>query len=116
MGNTSSMLTQYDIEEVQEHCNHAFSQQEIVSLYHRFCQLDRSGSGFISADEFLSVPEFAVNPLAERLLRMLDGLNFKEFVAFLPHLALARVCSRRLNLYLRFMIRTAMGRLHSMMY
>lgn len=83
MGNTSSMLTQYDIEEVQEHCNHAFSQQEIVSLYHRFCQLDRSSGGFISSDEFLSVPEFAVNPLAQRLLRMLDGLNFKEFVAFL---------------------------------
>ncbi|KAJ0965748.1 hypothetical protein J5N97_026935 [Dioscorea zingiberensis] len=83
MGNTSSMLTQYDIEEVQEHCNHAFSQQEIVSLYHRFCQLDRNGSGFISGDEFLSVPEFAVNPLSQRLLRMLDGMNFKEFVAFL---------------------------------
>ncbi|EEF34001.1 hypothetical protein RCOM_1406760 [Ricinus communis] len=43
MGNTSSMLTQYDIEEVQEHCNHTFSQQEIVSLYQRFCQLDRCG-------------------------------------------------------------------------
>lgn len=83
MGNTSSMLTQYDIEEVQQHCNHAFSQQEIVSLYHRFCQLDRNSCGFISADEFLSVPEFAVNPLSQRLLRMLDGLNFKEFVAFL---------------------------------
>ncbi|PKA49211.1 Calmodulin-like protein 9 [Apostasia shenzhenica] len=123
MGNTSSMLTQYDIEEVQEHCDHAceflhksspssffcrsvvmrseelrfdhdsffsrkicnpaVSQQEIVSLYHRFCQLDRNGSGFISSDEFLSVPEFAVNPLSQRLLRMLDGLNFKEFVAFL---------------------------------
>ncbi|KAL5699035.1 hypothetical protein ACHQM5_029992 [Ranunculus cassubicifolius] len=83
MGNTSSMLTQYDIEEVQQHCNHTFSQQEIVSLYQRFCQLDRSGGGFISADEFLSVPEFAVNPLSQRLLRFLDGLNFKEFVAFL---------------------------------
>ncbi|XP_072979619.1 uncharacterized protein [Typha angustifolia] len=83
MGNTSSMLTQYDIEEVQEHCNHAFSQQEIVSLYHRFCQLDRNSGGFISADEFMSVPEFAVNPLSQRLMRMLDGLNFKEFVAFL---------------------------------
>ncbi|KAF6147964.1 hypothetical protein GIB67_007902 [Kingdonia uniflora] len=83
MGNTSSMLTQYDIEEVQEHCNETFSQQEIVSLYKRFCQLDRSGGGFISSDEFLSVPEFAVNPLSQRLLRMLDGLNFKEFVAFL---------------------------------
>ncbi|XP_052200475.1 uncharacterized protein LOC127806917 [Diospyros lotus] len=83
MGNTSSMLTQYDIEEVQEHCDHTFSQQEIVSLYKRFCQLDRNGCGFISGDEFLSVPEFAVNPLTQRLLRMLDGLNFKEFVAFL---------------------------------
>ncbi|XP_010273695.1 PREDICTED: calcineurin subunit B [Nelumbo nucifera] len=83
MGNTSSMLTQYDIEEVQEHCNHTFSQQEIVSLYQRFCQLDRNGAGFISAEEFLSVPEFAVNPLCQRLLRMVDGLNFKEFVAFL---------------------------------
>ncbi|XP_077222710.1 uncharacterized protein LOC143856390 [Tasmannia lanceolata] len=83
MGNASSMLTQYDIEEVQEHCNHAFSQHEIVSLYQRFCQLDRNGGGFISADEFLSVPEFAVNPLSQRLLRMLDVLNFKDFVAFL---------------------------------
>ncbi|XVE63492.1 hypothetical protein DITRI_Ditri07aG0024600 [Diplodiscus trichospermus] len=83
MGTTSSMLTQYDIEEVQQHCNNAFSQQEIVSLYQRFCQLDRNGGGFISAEEFLSVPEFAVTPLSQRLLRMLDGLNFKEFVAFL---------------------------------
>ncbi|KAF8389246.1 hypothetical protein HHK36_025939 [Tetracentron sinense] len=88
MGNTSSMLTQYDIEEVQEHCNHSclvcpVSQQEIVSLYQRFCQLDRNGGGFIREEEFLSVPEFAVNPLSQRLLRMLDGLNFKEFVAFL---------------------------------
>ncbi|XP_050125530.1 uncharacterized protein LOC126602656 [Malus sylvestris] len=59
------------------------SQQEIVSLYQRFCQLDRSGGGFISSDEFLSVPEFAVNPLSQRLLKILDGLNFKEFVLFL---------------------------------
>ncbi|ERN14306.1 calcineurin subunit B [Amborella trichopoda] len=83
MGNSSSMLTQYDIEEVQEHCNNLFSQQEIVSLYQRFCQLDRNGKGFISADEFMSVPEFAFNPLSQRLLRMVDGLNFKDFVAFL---------------------------------
>ncbi|XVF86398.1 hypothetical protein PTKIN_Ptkin18bG0036700 [Pterospermum kingtungense] len=83
MGNASSMLTQYDIEEVQEHCHKLFSQQEIVSLYQRFCQLDRNAKGFISADEFLSVPEFAMNPLSQRLLKMVDGLNFKDFVAFL---------------------------------
>ncbi|XP_058111494.1 uncharacterized protein LOC131254791 isoform X2 [Magnolia sinica] len=68
MGNASSMLTQYDIEEVQEHCDNIFSRQEIVSLYQRFCQLDRSAKGFISADEFLSVPEFAVNALSQMLL------------------------------------------------
>lgn len=95
MGNASSMLTQYDIEDVQEHCNNLcmifylliyfkpfetpicewkyfifsgcslVSQQEIVSLYRRFCQLDRNAKGFISADEFLSVPEFAMNPLSQ---------------------------------------------------
>ncbi|XP_044485302.1 calcineurin subunit B-like [Mangifera indica] len=83
MGSASSMLTQYDIEEVQRHCHNLFSQQEIVSLYQRFCQLDRNAKGFISADEFLSVPEFAMNPLSQRLLNMVDGLNFKDFVAFL---------------------------------
>ncbi|PKA48870.1 Calmodulin-like protein 9 [Apostasia shenzhenica] len=88
MGNASSMLTQYDIEEVQEHCNYlcessAVSQQEIVALYERFCQLDRSANGFISADEFLSIPEFSLNPLSQRLLKMVDGLNFTDFVAFL---------------------------------
>ncbi|GAA0167904.1 hypothetical protein Leryth_023967 [Lithospermum erythrorhizon] len=83
MGTASSMLTQYDIEEVQEHCNNLFTQQEIVSLYGRFCQLDRNAKGFISADEFMSVPEFAMNPLSQRMLKMVDGLNFKDFVAFL---------------------------------
>ncbi|WOL20305.1 calcineurin subunit B isoform X1 [Canna indica] len=83
MGNASSMLTQYDIEEVQEHCDNLFSQQEIVALYNRFCQLDRTAKGFISSDEFLSIPEFSLNPLSQRLLKMVDGFNFKDFVAFL---------------------------------
>ncbi|EFJ23024.1 hypothetical protein SELMODRAFT_169962 [Selaginella moellendorffii] len=83
MGNTSSMLTQYDIEEVQSHCKGIFSQREIISLYERFCILDRSGKGFILEDEFMAVPEFALNPLAQRLLRILEGVNFKEFVLLL---------------------------------
>ncbi|KAG8060603.1 hypothetical protein GUJ93_ZPchr0002g23945 [Zizania palustris] len=95
MGNASSMLTQYDIEEVQEHCNYLFSQQEIVSLYKRFCQLDRSAKGFISEDEFLSIPEFSLNPLSKRLLRMVDGLNFKDFVSFLSTFSVkASICQK----------------------
>ncbi|CAN1811816.1 hypothetical protein LINPERHAP1_LOCUS26338 [Linum perenne] len=66
MGNSSSMLTQYDIEDVQQRCNRAFTQQEIVSLYQRFCQLDRSsgvifkvydsdGNGSVSFKDMLDV-------------------------------------------------------------
>lgn len=83
MGSASSMLTQYDIEEVQDHVSRKFSQQEIVALYERFCALDRNGKGYIAADEFMAIPEFALIPLANRMLRMLEGVNFKDFVAFL---------------------------------
>uniref|UniRef100_A0A2P2KGB2 Uncharacterized protein n=1 Tax=Rhizophora mucronata TaxID=61149 RepID=A0A2P2KGB2_RHIMU len=56
MGNASSMLTQYDIEEVQEHCH---------------------GLRFISADEFLSGPEFALNPLSQKVLsQVLEDAGF----------------------------------------
>ncbi|GMI73109.1 hypothetical protein like AT3G18430 [Hibiscus trionum] len=83
MGNASSMLTQYDIEEVQDYCNYLLSGQEIVSLYQRFCELDRNAKGYISADEMLSVPEFAMNPLSKRVVEMVDGFNFKDFVVIL---------------------------------
>ncbi|XP_057966783.1 uncharacterized protein LOC131156992 isoform X4 [Malania oleifera] len=98
MGSASSRLTQYDIDEVQEHCNNLFTQQEIVSLYQRFCQLDRSAKGYISADEFLSVPEFAMNPLSQRLLKMVDGLNFKDFVAFLSAFSAKATMDQKIEL------------------
>ncbi|KAE8709162.1 aluminum-activated malate transporter 9 [Hibiscus syriacus] len=69
MGNTSSMLTQYEIEEVR------------VLQLSMFCELD--GNGCISSDEMLSVPEFAMNPVFKRVVEMVDGFNFKDFVAFL---------------------------------
>ncbi|KAM5551334.1 hypothetical protein ABKV19_026255 [Rosa sericea] len=103
----SLFITQYDIEEVQQHCSHTFSQQEIVSLYERFCQLDHSGGGFIFVDEFLSVPEFAPNPLSLRLriqqriksaeLRMLteeqenELLNFTPFIPLMSPLLMAHL-------------------------
>ncbi|GER44107.1 calcineurin B subunit [Striga asiatica] len=101
MGSASSMLTQYDIEEVQEHCDHLFTQQEILSLYKRFCQLDRNAKGFISADEFLSVPEFAMNPLSQRLLKMVDGLNFKDFVAFLSAFSSKATVPKKIEIIFR---------------
>ncbi|GBG90196.1 hypothetical protein CBR_g50377, partial [Chara braunii] len=61
----------------------AVTQREIEALYERFCVLDRNGKGYISADEFMAVPEFALNPLAQHLLRLFEGVNFKDFVAVL---------------------------------
>jgi len=77
------------------------SQREIIALYERFCQLDRTGKGFISADEFMGVPEFAVNPLCQRLLKMLEGLNFKEFIALLSAFSSRAKFEDKLNFIFR---------------
>lgn len=39
--------------------------------------------GFISSEEFLSIPELSINPLAQRLSFFVESINFKEFVTFL---------------------------------
>ena len=89
------------------------SQEEIEALYKRFRTLDRGrkvrhdtfrdmrppprprprltppphtipiAQGFITADEFLSIPELSINPLAKRLAFFYDGINFREFVKLL---------------------------------
>jgi hypothetical protein len=33
--------------------------------------------GYISAEEFLNIPELSINPLARRLERLFDTVNFK---------------------------------------
>lgn len=76
-------LTQYDVEEVCAACNDVFSQGEVEILYWRFRSLDRGRKGFVTSEEFLAIPELSINPLAQRLVRMLDGCNFKDFVRFL---------------------------------
>lgn len=48
MGNTSSMLTQYDIEEVQEHCNHTC--MYILCL---FCSIPLYVFYYIHTDKYL---------------------------------------------------------------
>ncbi|KFM26967.1 Calcineurin subunit B [Auxenochlorella protothecoides] len=58
-------------------------QQEIEALYKRFRRLDKDRKGFISSEEFLSIPELSINPLAQRLSFFVESINFKEFVTFL---------------------------------
>ncbi|KAI8917856.1 hypothetical protein DFJ77DRAFT_439307 [Powellomyces hirtus] len=78
MGNNASSL-----EELVATTN--FSAEEIQRLYKRFVKLDKGGSGLLTKEEFLSLPQIASNPLGQRLLAVFDNdgsghVDFKKFI------------------------------------
>lgn len=86
MGANTSQLRPEEIEEMQKGTN--FSHKEIKRLYKRFKKLDKDGSGTITSDEFMMIPELAVNPLVKRVISIFDAnkddsVNFKEFISAL---------------------------------
>ncbi|KAJ3636297.1 hypothetical protein Zmor_008990 [Zophobas morio] len=72
-------------EETEELCQlTGFSSEQIRNLYTRFKHLDRDNSGTISSEEFISVPELAMNPLITRIIALFDEnftdhINFRDF-------------------------------------
>jgi hypothetical protein len=59
---------------------------EIRKLYNRFVKLDRGSKGLLTRDDLLMVPEFSMNPVARRVIELMDGardnaINFKSFLA-----------------------------------
>merc|ERR1711953_486632 len=68
----------------------AFDQDEIKRLGKRFKKLDLDGSGSLSIEEFMSLPELQQNPLVRRVIDIFDDDNngevdFKEFIQGLSH-------------------------------
>jgi len=68
--------------EADEH----FNDVETKRILRRFQKLDSDGRGLLKLDDFLSVPELSLNPLLERVFRVLDTngderLEFAEFLA-----------------------------------
>ncbi|MFH4974436.1 hypothetical protein AB6A40_001145 [Gnathostoma spinigerum] len=67
MGNSSSLMLQEDeIQSIAEETG--FSRNQIVRLYSRFLSLDKQGRGYLDRDDFLRIPELAINPLGERII------------------------------------------------
>jgi len=69
-----------------------FSEQELKKLYRRFKLLDKDGSGTLTTEEFLSIPDLALNPLLERILQIFDKnkddeIQFEEFISVLSTLS-----------------------------
>lgn len=44
------------------------SKNQIVRLYSRFLNLDRQGRGYLDREDFLRIPELAINPLGDRIV------------------------------------------------
>ena len=76
-------LRQDELEDLQRGCSSKFSQTEIQILYKRFLKLDNQKRGFISGEELLAIPEFSLNPLAQRLVSVFENVNFKDFLQIL---------------------------------
>ncbi|XP_065185594.1 calcineurin subunit B type 1-like [Sycon ciliatum] len=62
-----------------------FDQDEIRRLGRRFKKLDMDGSGALSFEEFMTLPELQQNPLVSRVIDLFDTdhdgeVDFKEFI------------------------------------
>eukprot|EP00795_Rhopilema_esculentum_P003249 gene3249-1575_t len=66
-------------------CNIGVDSDEIRRLGKRFRKLDLDGSGTLSVEEFMSLPELQQNPLVQRVIEIFDTdgnkeIDFKEFI------------------------------------
>ena len=89
-GKVSSMLQDEEIKLISEETG--FSSTQIERLYERFKSLDKSGiCGSLSRQDFLRVPELAINPLGERIVNLFfvdcdddhERINFRQFMKVL---------------------------------
>lgn len=88
MGNRSS-LQKEEIESISRESG--FVPAQVEALYSRFVKLDKGSNGSLSKEDFLNVPELAINPLCERIVHMFfadcdedhERINFRQFMKIL---------------------------------
>ena len=68
MGNSRSslQLQPEEIEAITEETG--FTKQQIERLYARFSSLDKQSHGYLTREDFLRIPELAINPLGDRIV------------------------------------------------
>lgn len=89
MGNRSSLLLRdEEIAQIQDETG--FTPNQIERLYSRFTSLDRGDCGTLSREDFLRIPELAINPLGDRIVNAFfedsttsDRVNFRQFMQVL---------------------------------
>merc|ERR1712180_389751 len=94
MGNSRSslQLQQEEIDEITSETG--FTKQQIERLYARFSSLDKQSHGFLTREDFLRIPELAINPLGDRIVHAFfyesksqgeEKVDFKDFVRVVAH-------------------------------
>jgi len=94
MGNSRSslQLQAEDITAIQTETG--FTPNQIERLYSRFSSLDKQSKGYLNREDFLRIPELAINPLGDRIVHAFfheskngddDKVDFKDFVRVLAH-------------------------------
>merc|ERR1712112_601091 len=94
MGNSRSslQLQAEDIEAITVETG--FTKQQIERLYARFTSLDKQNHGYLSREDFLRIPELAINPLGDRIVHAFfyesknteeEKVDFKDFVRVVAH-------------------------------
>ena len=89
MGNSRSVqLETDDIEEIAE--DTGFTRPQIERLYDRFKSLDKTNQGYLTREDFIRIPELAINPLGDRIVHAFfyeSKNNGEEKVDFKVNLA-----------------------------
>merc|ERR1719490_332976 len=85
MGNSRSSLhlEAEELNTLQEETG--FSRKQIETLHTRFLRLDKNGKGHLGREDFLMIPELAINPLGDRIVHAfctLDNTNGEDQVDF----------------------------------
>merc|ERR1712029_986465 len=80
MGNfrSSLQLQEENIAQISEETG--FTSNQIQRLYSRFSSLDKQQKGYLTREDFLRIPELAINPLCDRIVHAFfrdghDGAN-----------------------------------------
>jgi len=88
----STSLQEEEISQIQEETG--FTPKQIIRLYSRFTSLDKNGNGHLMKEDFMRIPELAINPLASRIINLFctqtlsddpdeaitETVNFRQFM------------------------------------